>query len=772
MRMLAFLFGLLFLFDPATTRLFAAENHVQVELLADVETIVPGQPFHLGASLQIEKEWHVYWRTPGTGQPTTMEPTAAPGIAFEPLLYPEPIIFGEGTPAQGYGYKDQVLLPLRATPSLELTGDRVTLKALVKWLACKTTCVPGQQEVTLTLPVGETKTPSSDAARFTAALAAVPTYNESPDGYRTFLSFPDPQAKLLNGAEFQFYAVLQAPADEKISPRADRSHPLFAPIFPADFELTKVEFLEAKRNAEITAVVHVVSYLDPPFSIELGGLFQIDAIKDGQTMPRAVGITVKVDVDAEGAPHAPAESIIPPPVLPLPTVQEPASGTVGQTGSTEETLSRLQALASGSDTKKKSIWWMVLLAFIGGIILNVMPCVLPVVSIKIFSLVNQSQLDRHELRRHGLAYTAGILVSFLTLATIVAVVKSGGSAFLWGDQYTSPLFIAILTSVVFVFSLSLFDLFIITLPTAAGLQNAGGKEGLSSSFFYGVFAMVFATPCTAPLLGSAVGFALSQSIGIIFLIFIIIALGLAFPFLLIAFIPAWKRFMPKPGTWMETFKIVMGFLLLGTVIWLLNTLGSQTGAPGLIRMMLFLLVLAFAAWIYGKYGNLARSPSSRILALLMALILAIGGGITLLRFQTVADDRPATAEADWNLEIPWQKWSEATTAELVAQGKTVFIDFTADWCANCKTYEKLVLETDEVRQAMHRLGVVPLKADNTRGDPEIQDFMMRHNRGGVPLYVVVGPRTGGQPFIIGDFITKKSVIEALEVAVEGSAPGT
>jgi len=746
----------------------AAENPVRVELLADVDVLAPGRDFYLGAFFQMEKDWHIYWRSPGTGQPTTLEPADNPACSFGPLLYPEPIIFGEGTPALGYGYKDEILLPIKVTPAPTLSGNHVEFTATAKWLACKTTCVPGSREIKLTLPVGETSKPGPQAARFAAALAAVPVYNDAAAGYGLFLSFPDPQARLLNGEDFQFYAVLRAPAEVKIAPRSDRGHPIFAPIIPPDFELTKVEYLEAKRDAEMTAVVHVVSYRDPPYSIDLGGLFQVDAVSGGQTKPHSLGFTVKVEVEPDGSLRAPAESLIPPPIQPLPKIEDSVPGNAGLASGSENTLARLQELTSGTDAKKKSIWWMVFLAFIGGIILNVMPCVLPVVSIKIFSLVNQSQLDRHALRRHGLAYTAGILASFLILATIVAIVKSGGSAFLWGDQYTSPLFIAILTSVVFVFSLSLFDLFIITLPTASGLQDAGGKEGLSSSFFYGVFAMVFATPCTAPLLGTAVGFALSQPIGVIFLIFTTVALGLAFPFILIAFFPAWKRFMPKPGAWMETFKIVMGFLLLGTVIWLLNTLGAQTGAPGLIRMVTYLLVLAFAAWIYGRYGNLTRSLRSRVLALLIALILILGGGVGLLRFQTAAEAAPSASATDWREEIPWLPWSEAQTAQLVAEGKTVFIDFTADWCANCKTYEKLVLDTAEVRTAMNRLGIAPLKADNTRGNPEIEAFMLRHQRGGVPLYVIVGPGTGGQPFILGDFITKKSVIEALEIAVQGS----
>ena len=408
---------------------------------------------------------------------------------------------------------------------------------------------------------------------------------------------------------------------------------------------------------------------------------------------------------------------------------------------------------------------MLLFAFLGGIILNVMPCVLPVLSIKVMSVIKQSDMTHAEIRHHGIAYTVGILASFLAMATFVAILKSSGEAVGWGFQFQSPVFVGVLAAIVFVFGLSMLDVFLINVPTSKAVHEAGGKEGLRGSFFNGIFATVLATPCTAPFLGTAVGFAFTQPIWITFFIFIAIAFGLAFPFLLLAFVPAWTRFMPKPGAWMETFKSVMAFLLMATVVWLLDVIGKQVGTAGMTQMIAYLGLLAFASWLYGRFGNITRRTRTRVLASLVAATIALGGGVTLLRF-----DPPAMASemAVKKGGIQWERWSEKTAAALLDDGKTVFIDFTAAWCWTCKVNEKAVIETKEVKDTIARHGIVPLKGDFTNRDPEISAFLNRHGKAGVPVYAIIGPKTGGKAVILPEVLTREILIGALDKAAQGS----
>jgi thiol:disulfide interchange protein DsbD len=459
----------------------------------------------------------------------------------------------------------------------------------------------------------------------------------------------------------------------------------------------------------------------------------IDLIRNGKREPLAVEYSVEIPLAAPGA----AVTTTALPDFPATTA----------------------AAAAGKPTQ---LWLMLLFAFLGGALLNVMPCVLPVVSIKVLSLVSQASLDRKRIRHHGLAYSAGILVSFAALATVVAVVKSGGEAVGWGFQFQSPLFVAVLAAVVFVFGLSLLDVFLLTAPAACTLEEAAAKEGLRGSFANGVFATVLATPCTAPFLGAAVGFAFTQPIPITFLAFLIVGVGLAFPFLLLAYFPAWRRFMPKPGPWMDTFKSVMGFVLMATVVWLLDVLGKQVGAAGLTRMLAWLGALGFAAWLWGRYGSVVCELRTRVLTGLVVAAIAVGGGAALLRFDAV---KPAEAAGPVESGgIAWRPFSEKEVQRLAADGKTVFMDFTAAWCWTCKVNEKAVIETEPVRQALARFDVVPVRGDWTNRDPEIGAFLKRHGRAGVPVYAVLGPGVGEQPLLLPEVITQEMVIAAIEKA--------
>lgn len=718
------------------------QSHVRAELVADVEALAPGATFRVGARFHVEKDWHIYWINPGeAGLPTDVKFATDSGLNFGPLQYPEPVLFGVGTPISGYGYENQVLLFATATAPGELAGSQVTIKAKTSWLVCKNVCLPGQAEVALTLPIAPEAKPGLHAKAFDATAAVVPVpVNAVPGLTVTHTVDADNVAP---DQEFGVLFVLKAPPGKQLAPRANEHHPAFAPLKPVNYEILTVAVADPKPNPreQLAALVTALAYPELDKAEKIGGTFQFDLIDGGKRQPMAV------DFEAE-LPFAPTGTPIQ--KIPLPDITAVAAPITP---------------AASPPASASRVLFMILFAFVGGIILNVMPCVLPVLSIKVLSIIGQKDMSRREIRDHGFAYTGGILGSFLALAILVGILKSGGEAVGWGFQFQSPAFVGVLTAVVFLFALSLLDVFMLNAPTSNAIHDAAAKKGLRGSFFNGVFATVLATPCTAPFLGTAVGFAFTQPLWVTFTIFLAVGMGLAFPFLLLAFFPAWTRFMPKPGDWMETFKAVMAFLLLATVVWLLDVLGKQVGAAGLTRMLVLLGLLGFAAWLYGRFGNITRELRTRVLASVVAAAIALGGGVTLLHFAPVeAGAAVAVSEGG----IAWQRWSEPTVDKLVAEGKTVFVDFTAAWCWTCKVNEKAVIETDEVKDKITSRGIVPLKGDYTNRDPEITAFLKRHGKAGVPVYAIIGPRTQGRPVILPEVLTKEILLNALDKATTGS----
>ncbi|MCZ7586324.1 MAG: protein-disulfide reductase DsbD family protein [Deltaproteobacteria bacterium] len=481
------------------------------------------------------------------GIPTTVQWTAPEGFTVGATQYPAPIYFGAGTALAGYGYEHEVLLFAEAAAPENLSGADATFTAVADWLVCKHKCIPGKKEVTLTVPVAETAAPSASVAMFDAARAKVPVPVDAQTDVRiTGLLDAD---GILPNADFEAMFVVRAEG-AKISPLTDPVRPLLIPMKSEDYEVTDVTAASGGTPEELAARVKAHAFPGEAPEERIGGVFQFTLDKNGATREVIVSYGLPVPRVAEGAAVAKIE--LPPMAIAAPK--------------------------AAATAPPASLPLMLLFAFVGGIILNIMPCVLPVVSIKLLSLVKQSDLSPVLIRRHGLAYTAGILVSFLSLATGVAVLKAGGEAIGWGFQFQSPYFVAALAAIVFGFGLSLLGVFEFVTPASRTMATASQAAGLGGSFSSGVFATVLATPCTAPFLGAAVGFAFSQPTPVTFAVFSSVALGLAFPFLLLAYLPAWTRFMPKPGDWMETFKALMGFLLIATTVWLMDVLGKQVGA--------------------------------------------------------------------------------------------------------------------------------------------------------------------------------------------------
>ena len=417
------------------------------------------------------------------------------------------------------------------------------------------------------------------------------------------------------------------------------------------------------------------------------------------------------------------------------------------------------AAANEKSTLSEIIRFLIF-GFIGGFILNLMPCVLPVISLKIFGFIQQAGQSRARIFRSGLAFIAGIFVWFLGLALVLVIIKWAGGQPVWAAQFTNPYFVLAMSAVVLGFALNLFGIFEINLPQwlsrrAVAAESAHGDAG---SFFQGVFATILATPCTAPFLGTALGFAFTQSAIVILAIFSSIALGMSLPYFLLSAQPAWLKFLPKPGPWMLRVKQLMGFLLIATLIFLLSVLGAQRGVAGLIWTCAFLLVLSLVCWLRGVFMTPVASARTRTSVLLLMLLLVIGSGYYFIweKFQSASAVGPTASAASG-----WEKFTPERLASELQQGHPIFIDFTAEWCITCKFNESTVLETGAVRAAFSEHQIVKLKADWTNGDPAITKLLKQFGRPGVPLYVLY-PGGTAQPYVFPELLTKNIVLEKLE----------
>jgi thiol:disulfide interchange protein DsbD len=386
------------------------------------------------------------------------------------------------------------------------------------------------------------------------------------------------------------------------------------------------------------------------------------------------------------------------------------------------------------------------LAFVGGLILNLMPCVFPVLFLKGLSLVQSSSEERSRIRKHGLVYTFGILASFWAIVAALLVLRAGGSQAGWGFQLQSPTFLAILASGIFLFALSLAGLFDIGLSLTSVGGELAQKQGYAGSFFTGVLATVVATPCTAPFMGAAIGFALAQPGWVTFSVFTALALGLAAPYLLLSFQPSWTRLLPKPGAWMEIFKQVTAVIFFATVIWLTYVYGSlySAGGQGVYHAALLLtcfLLLAVAGWVLGKWP--ARWSSSIAALVIAAIALSV----------------PLYQPKDKTLA--WQPYSQQALDTARAAGHPVFIDFTAAWCLSCQVNERVVLKSDDVQEQFRDNKVTLLRADWTQYDADITKQLASVGRSGVPTYVIY-PAGNGQADVLPELLTKDIVLNALK----------
>jgi len=663
--------------------LFALATALQAQVTASLvslqSSIQPGQPVTVALRLQHEPHWHTYWLNAGTGYPTKLTWQLPEGWTASDFSWPAPIAIKDSAGnITGNGYEGDLLLPVTLTPPKTLeTGKPVELQAKAEWLMCAETCVPGQANVSLTLPVAA-ELPRTDA-RWADAFARLP--------------------------------LPQAPA-------------------------TNVKLSAVLSGKTITLIIEGnATPLTSPRFFSADGLVQYDEPQAIASKGNSVRLSLPVSPSFEGNPTR------------LTGVLTSGNSAAERHGLQIDTALTAAPIAATA-TPAASLLPTLLLAFVGGLILNLMPCVFPVLSLKILSFVNQAGSDRRKITLHGLVFTLGVVLSFWSLATVLAVLRAGGDQLGWGFQLQSPAFVFVLAAVMLVFALSMSGVFEFGLSATAVGSGLQSKSGYSGSFFTGVLATVVATPCSAPFLAPALGAALALSTAASFTIFTTIAIGLSTPYLLLSIFPGALKVLPRPGAWMETFKELMAFPLYGTVGYLVWVLAGQIGDTALLNALFGLTLIAMATWLYGR----CTAPGSKPARVRFGFI----GGAALLILGT-ALAWPRAAEPT---DIVWQHWSPEAVAAARAENKTIYVDFTARWCATCQANKRLVFGSAEVKRLLRDRGVVMLKGDWTNHDPAITAELAKYGRSAVPFNLIYKPGAT-EPLALPELLTADTVLKAL-----------
>ncbi len=641
--------------------------HARVSLLSERTAVVPGEIIHAGIKLEMDEDWHVYWRNAGDAgfppQLIVQDGSDFSGEAIGEFIWPIPellpVVAGE---IMDYGYNDEVVLPFALTVP-DLASRSVTLDVVADYLICKEICVPETARVTLTMDVAA------------------------------------PQADEAAGAEIANWAA-RAPIALAGEARVDTSG--------ETWQLSlRPETFEAAPEARFFPYGHEISHpATQPYETGSDG-FSLFLTPDGDDPLEVPLEGLIVLTDASGARTGYTLSAVPGAAL---------ANTSGTLVSVKE--------QSGGDMS--GVWWLVGLALLGGLVLNLMPCVLPVLTIKALGMVSSAASgEASEVRAHGVWYTVGVLMSFAALSGIIIAIRSTTGSANLGFQLQNGPTVAILALVMFAIGLWLmgyFELGTSIQNTGSGLASRGGAVG---AFFTGVLAAVVGAPCVGPFLGAALGAVMTKSALAVVLVFLAMGLGLALPFLILSFVPGLHRLLPKPGQWMETLKQVFAFPMFLTAAWLLSVLAALAGGGAVGWTAAGAIGLVFAIWLMRRGGRGA------VIAGCLALLAVFVGVI--LKTQTVAG--PVSSNLAYSSDYKADVWSPERVQELLADGRPIFVDFTAAWCATCQVNKATTLKSVAVREAFETHNVAFLVADFTRKDPVIAEELRRHQRAGVPMYL-------------------------------------
>jgi len=682
--------------------------HVKASLVSAEASIQPGRAFTVALRLEHEPHWHTYWINPGTGLTTSIAWKLPGGWKAGDILWPAPHALKDHTGTiVGNGYDGETFLLVTHTPPANLApGTPVKLAADTEWLMCEDVCMPGSASLSLTLPVAAA-VPEHDAMWF-AKIAA--TAANLPRRLEAWLVFATRDAKTVTLTGAHTDKTKHTPTDLRF----------FADDNLVAYELPQTTRPDGHGGFFLTLPISPDA---PPDAKELHGvLTSANGWRDDGSMP---GLRVDVVFSVPGAANAGGGA---------------ASGSVGAG-------SRAATGLAGT----------LLLALVGGLILNLMPCVFPVLGIKIMGFVNQSGHDKKKVMMHGLVFALGVLLSFWTLATVLAILRAGGDKIGWGFQLQSPAFVFTLAVVMLVFAMNMsgaFEFGLTATGVGSGLQM---KSGYAGSFFTGILATVVATPCSAPFLAPALGAALALSTVKSFAIFTAIALGLAAPYLLLSIFPQAVKVLPRPGAWMETFKQFMAFPLYATVGYLVWVLAGQTSDEGLQNVLFGLVAIALGVWIYGRW-NAPGASAGRARFGVAGLIVVAGAGLWL------GWPHPVDAAAESASDAPavvWEPWSPEAVAKLRAEGRIVYVDFTARWCATCQTNKKIVFHSDDVLRQFAAKKIATLRGDWTNKDSRITAELAKYHRSAVPFNVIWLPGKDA-PVLLPEILTPSTVLDALK----------
>ena len=670
-------------------------EQVRAELVAHApEGVEPGKPLWLGLQIDHQPDWHTYWKNPGdSGLPTTLAWQLPAGVTAGDIAWPTPGKLPVG-PLMNYGYKGRLLLPVPATVTSAFNGKTLEVKLSAQWLVCKDVCIPQQGDFTLSVPARAST--ALHGAAFEAARAAVP---QPAPGVKAEAQLADSAKTLrvsisglpaaLQGKDLAFFAETAG----VIEPAAKVGARWEGGVWHANVPVAYQRFESPTQMNAVLVAPGVATGVQVGFAI--------------------AGSWPAIVAPGTGAP-ATAAAAPPPPAMGL-------------------------GLA-------------LVFALIGGALLNLMPCVFPILSLKLLGFSGHAH-SRRALLAGGLAYTAGVVLSFVALAALLLVLRAGGEQIGWGFQLQSPLFIAALAVLFTVIALNLAGLFEFGTLLPSGLASMRLRHPLADSALTGVLAVAVASPCTAPFMGAALGLAFALPTVQALSLFAALGVGMALPYLAASAWPGLARAMPRPGAWMATFKTAMAFPMLATVVWLAWVLGQQTGNDGVTALLAVLVTLAFALWAWGRIdsGRVARAAWSTTGVVLLGAVLTWA-----LPSWREASAATASASADER----WQPWSAERVAALNAEGRMVFVDFTAAWCVTCQVNKRTTLGDDKLLADLDAKRVVLMKADWTLRDAAISDELSRLGRHGVPVYAIYKP---GQalPTLLPELLSPQLVRDAL-----------
>jgi thiol:disulfide interchange protein len=703
--------GIISLFSqPAQT------DNAEVELISENLSVKPGESFWIGVRMDLREGWYVYYRNPGdSGMPLMTEWMHDKDFNIGEIQWPYPLWIDVGAGLASYGYYGDVLFLMEATAPADLEpGSEYTLKAEADYLICEKVCIPEYVDIELTLQV------TGDDVEYNEQW--LPYFAETRSKLPVVLDYWKADASVSdNGNEI----TLELTTDAFNLP--EYSEIIYFANEEGEIEnAKKPEFSQDGQRISIT--MQKSGYKSDDVTRVWGLVYNADGWDDSGEIK---AITVDIDLGDEAV-----------------------------------------ASISGTDSPLSvfSSRFLIILgfAFIGGLILNLMPCVFPILSIKVMNFMQMSGHNPGEVKKHGFIFGAGVLLSFLVLAGLLLLLRAGGQELGWGFQLQTPAFIAFMTFLMFGLGLSLMGVFEIggSLINVAG--KAGTGEGLRGSFFSGILATVLATPCTAPFMGTALGVAITLPASTALMIFAMLGVGMAAPYVLLSSFPALMKYLPKPGAWMETFKQAMAFPLFATAIWLIWVFGQQAGVDGLTKLLVGLLLLSLGIWIIHRWNRYQISTRTRVISRSIATALIIFGFLFSASSEAVTFDGTNESASVDGYGISWEPFTHELVDRYRADGRNIFIDFTAAWCITCKANERVIFSSNRVKDRFEELDFVMVKADWTNRNPEITRALASFGRNGVPLYVIYSEDLD-EPRILPELLTPGIVLDALNGITTGEA---